>query len=215
VLLNQQGAVTSDVVHILDEDQGYARAPEASFDGLEYLVVWIDSFGEVFGQRINQAGALEGSRFSIGVPYTYTGRVATAAGGGIHVVVWGNESGIWSTRVGPGGQVLDPGGYLVAAPESTAGVCGGCASVVFDGENFMLAWQALSIPGDASSLDLYAAKLSPEGEVSSPIAISQGPEREGRPFLALGNEGVLAAYDNFVPGPPYDTRRAVARLVVP
>jgi hypothetical protein len=217
-LLDQQGVVTSDVVHILDEDQGYGSEPAVSFDGLEYLVVWLDL--SAAGQRINQAGALEGPRFPI--LNHYVDHVATAAGAGIHLVVAEGESGIWATRVGPGGQVLDPDGYLVAEPGLTPGGCwkadvltGSCPSVVFDGENFIVAWRAPSIPGDASSLELYAAKLSPEGEVSSHVAISQGPEREGRPFLAIGDEGVRATYNDFVPGPPYDARRAVGRLIVP
>jgi hypothetical protein len=56
--------------------------------------------------------------------------------------------------------------------------------------------------------------VSPEGEVSPAFVISQEPEREGAPFLAANGEGqVLAAYNRFVPGPPYDTRRAVATLL--
>jgi MYXO-CTERM domain-containing protein len=93
---------------------------------------------------------------------------------------------------------------------------GNCASVAFDGKSFVLAWRAPSVAGDASSLDLYVAELSPEGEVLRQFAISEEPGREGAPFLAAGGEGqVLAAYTRFVPGAPYDTRRAQARRLTP
>jgi hypothetical protein len=65
-----------------------------------------------------------------------------------------------------------------------------------------------------NSVDLYAATVSPEGQVSPRFVLSPEPEREGAPFLAANGEGqVLATFSRFVPGPPYDTRRAVATLL--
>lgn len=68
-------------------------------------------------------------------------------------------------------------------------------SVAFDGKSFVLAWRALSVAGDASSRDLYAAELNPEGEVLRQYAISEEPGREGAPFLAAGGEGQVLAED--------------------
>jgi hypothetical protein len=212
LLLDQDGAVASDLMPI--PDPGHVGVA-ASFDGTGYLVV-----GLLQSQRITQAGALEGPPFSVVGSEAY--HLETAGGDGQHLVVWATESGIWAARVSSDGQVLDPEGQLVAAlnnigctheHEPDLSLCSE-ASVAFDGENFVVAWREQSIPGHPSSLDLYAVTVSPEGVVSPRFVISQEPEREGSPFLAANAEGqVLAAYNRFVPGPPYDTRRAVATLL--
>lgn len=209
LLLDQGGAMVSDLVSIPQ----YGHPLVAAFDGIGYLMVW-PHWPQVFGQRITQAGALEGQAFVIAD--AVTDQVSIAAGGGNNLVVWDTDSEIRATRVSSDGQVLDPDGILVAALENSP--CGvsswhtcSLSSVVFDGENFVVAWRERSIPGQANSLDLYAATVSPEGVVSPRFPISQEPEREGAPYLAVNGEGqVLAAYSRFMPGPPYDTRRAVA-----
>jgi hypothetical protein len=212
VLLDQEGAVASDLISIAVEDE---RATAVSFDGTGYLVVWSDQ-DHLFGQRITVAGALEGQPFSVNV----SERWKTAGGGGMHLLVQDFANGIGAMRVSSDGQVLDPLGLPIAPPvnlycwnEPDSNSCSE-SSVVFDGEDFVIAWRALSIPGHASSMDLYAVKVSPQGVVSPRFLVSQEPEREGAPFVAANGEGqVLAAYNRYVAGPPYDTRRAVARLL--
>jgi hypothetical protein len=220
VVLDQEGAPASNVIHIVDKNQGSAYQPSVSFDGVGYLVVWRDDSSGIFGQRISTAGELEGQRFSIDDGPAH--HVGVAAGGGIHMVVWQSPEGIWATRVSPNGQVLDPEAQLVAVPELGYGDCsdsvwgtGNCAAVAFDGEKFVVAWRSSPFPTDWTWVDLYGAVLSVEGEVSEEFPISQEPESEGQPVLASGDGRVLAAYTRFVPGAPYDTRRAMARLLFP
>lgn len=228
VRLNHDGELVGDPVTIVGPGQGDVMQTSVSFDGLGYLVVWGESSdGAVFGHMLTQAGALEGEVIPIAPAMPLMDNevvhVASAAGGGNHLVVWELSSGIWATRVSPAGQVLDPDGILIVEPELGINLCeqdpelwtGTCASVAFDGENFIVAWRAPSMLGDWISLDLYAVSVSPDGEVSSQLELSQGPEREGPPFLAAGDGRVLAAYSRFVPGSPYDTRRAMARLIIP
>jgi hypothetical protein len=211
VLLDQEGAVASEPVPIPGEKEGPTTV---SFDGTGYLVVWFDQ-NQLFGQRITVAGALLGQPFSV----NGASRWKAAGGGGRHLLVQEFANGIGAMRVSSDGQVLDPGVIVIASLQNIQ--CyepdlNGCseASVVFDGEDFVVACRAPSIPGHVSSLDLYAVKVSPKGAVSPRFLISQEPEREGAPFVAANGEGqVLAAYNRFVAGPPYDTRRAVARLL--
>ncbi|HWN67746.1 MAG TPA: MYXO-CTERM sorting domain-containing protein, partial [Haliangium sp.] len=140
------------------------------------------------------------------------------------LVVWQSNDGIFATRVSPDGQVLDPEGRLIAEVENvcTGGLCcrfpdilsGNCASVAFDGQRFMVAWRESTVAGSETLMDLHGAEVSPEGEVLQKFTISAQPDREGAPLLAAGGDGqVLAAYTRFVPGAPYDTRRARARLL--
>jgi hypothetical protein len=213
LLLDQNGVVASALVPVPIVNGG-----AASFDGSSYLVAWFNFQNQLFGHRITQAGTPDGQPFMIDDAGVH--HVGIAAGGGKHLVVWDTDSEIRATRVSSNGQVLDPEGLLVATLENSAcdietdrNTCSE-SSVVFDGERFVVAWRELSIPGHASSLDLYAARVSLQGEVSPRFVISQAPEREGAPFLAANGEGqVLAAYNQFIPGPPYDTRRAVAKLL--
>jgi hypothetical protein len=155
VLLDQDGAVASDVAPILRKDEGYAYEPRASFDGTGYLVVWhereLDS-EQIFGQRIDTQGALVGEKFLIAsADFIY--QLTVGAGGGNHLVAWQDGEGIFVARVSPTGQVLDPGGRLVVPlePMCRSGACctgsadsntGNCASVAFDGNNFVIAWRA-------------------------------------------------------------------------
>jgi hypothetical protein len=213
LLLDQDGVVASEPALIPEYPHDQIAV---SFDGSGYLLVWSQQ-DQLFGQRITQAGALEGLSFPIA--HSGDARVSIAAGGGNHLVVSDTESGVEGTFVSSDGQLLEPEVLLIAPlvnsdcwwPDRTT-----CSesSVVFDGENFVVAWRDMSLPGHANSLDLYAAKVSPEGEVSPRFPISQAPEREGAAFLAVNDAGqVLAAYNRFMAGPPYDTRRAVATLL--
>jgi MYXO-CTERM domain-containing protein len=91
---------------------------------------------------------------------------------------------------------------------------GTCPSVAFDGARFVVAWRTPSVPGDEDSFDLHGAEVTPGGDVLRTFPISEEPEHEGAPYLvANANKQVLAAYTRFVPGAPYDARRARARLI--
>lgn len=204
VLLGQDGSA-GDVIHIVDEGEGYALDAAVSFDGVGYLTVWTDQDG-VFGHRITQAGELAGMRFNVLDKQVWA--LAMARGPDLHLLAWRDEDGIWAMRVSQAGQVLDPGGFFVAEAWF-----GAKPSVVFDGENFVVAWGTPSM-GVENSYDLLAARVTPHGDVSPPFEIAPAPESDGFVFLAAG-ESVLAGYSRFVSGPPYDTRRAMARMIVP
>ncbi len=223
LLVDQQGAAVGSVIDIVTEGPAFnASGPAVSFDGTSYLVVWNDQ-REVFGQRVSASGALVGGRISI-ARKDWIEHATTAAGGGNHLVVWQDKQGIFAARVSPAGEVLDPEGRLITPHESlclSGGCCvrpdlssGTCPSVAFDGTRFFVAWRAPSTPGDEDSFDLYGAEVTPAGDVLRTFPISEEPEHEGAPYLVAGaGERVLAAYTRFVPGAPYDARRARARLL--
>jgi MYXO-CTERM domain-containing protein len=224
VLVDQQGKAVSDVVDIVTEDQPlFVFEPAVSFDGAGYLVVW-NGGQEVRAQRIGADGALVGGHIPItSGPGIY--HATTGFGGGNHLVLWEDAAGIFATRVTPAGEVLDPAGRLIAPVEplcNSYGNCcartdisvGACPSLAFDGTNFLVAWRAPAVAGDASSLDLQGAEVAPDGAVLRTFPISEEPEREGAPFLvASQDKQVLAGYTRFVPGAPFDTRRARARVL--
>jgi hypothetical protein len=209
VLMSQTLVKASDAVTLATDDDNGGLQPGVSFDGIGYLAVWHD-YQQVFGQRISKAGQLEGPRFSIAGIQSID-RLTVGAGGGLHLVVWSDASGIWAKRVSPDGEILDPESLLVVAALDQLTH----PSVAFNGENFVVAWNAATIPDDASSSDLFAVNVTTQGEVLGQFAIVEQPDREGPPVLAGGNGRVLAAYDQFLPGPPYDTRRVRTRVLLP
>jgi MYXO-CTERM domain-containing protein len=89
-------------------------------------------------------------------------------------------------------------------------------SVAFDGKNFVVTWAARAVAGDLGSVDVHAAEVGTDGEVVRQSVISDEPASEGIPAAAAGEPGqVLVAYSRFVPGAPFDARRARARLLTP
>jgi MYXO-CTERM domain-containing protein len=214
VLLDQDGKAASEVVHpLVDGRRVLAISSAVSFDGAGYLVVW-HGYETVFGQRVDALGSLLGESFVIAGEVETTACTRAASGGGNHLVVWHDGNGsILATRVSPAGEVLDAAGRLITAAADASET--NCPAVAFDGERFVVAWRAPSAV-DESAMDLYGAEVGPDGEVLGQFTISDDPESEGRAFLAAGEDGqVLAAYDRFVPGLPYETQRAQARLLAP
>jgi hypothetical protein len=209
LLLEQAGAVVGDEIRIYDAPEEQAEEAydaQASFDGSGYLVVWHDK-DRVFGQRLSKAGALEGQRFVIGEGDQIE-QLAIGAGDGNQLVVWRDCCEVAAVRIDPDSQVHELES-LVAALESTC-----CHTIAFDGQRFIVAWQASASEDDESAMDLFGAQVSSEGEVVQQFTISQEPGSEQR-LIVVGTIGrVLAAYDQFVPGPKYDERRALTRLII-
>jgi MYXO-CTERM domain-containing protein len=212
VVLMDQNGISGNAVQILDREQRFAvDDPSVASSGTGYLVAW-DGGGQILGQRVDGAGLL------VGEPFPIASRAPihspkVSFGGGNYLVVWQASDGIFATRVSPDGQVLDPDGKMLAALPThlDSGV-----SVAFDGTSFVVAWAARAVAGDLGSVDVHAAEVGTDGEVVRQFVISNEPGSEGIPAAAAGEPGqVLVAYSRFVPGAPFDARRARARLLTP
>jgi hypothetical protein len=216
LILDHQGG-WSDIIPL--QHDGFAHTPAISFDGDNYLVAWRTGTS-LFAQGISRGGARLGEPVLLHRPIARA--PAVAGGRGLHLVAWQRGLELRVTRVRSDGEVLDPEGRLIALGYHD-GTCIGfftqpdgslCPSVAFDGENFVVAWRALADANDRSSSDLYAALVSPGGTISTPMVLSDAPDRGGPPFLVGGDGWILAAYNRYSPGLPYDTQRAHTRLLV-
>jgi MYXO-CTERM domain-containing protein len=148
------------------------RWPAAAFDGSQYLVVWEDlRTGRpiVYGARVAADGsALDPAGFPIldAVPTTPSSRAyqpAMASGGGLFLVVTEVAGTLLGVRVSAVGEVLDPGGFAISSPDSHPGR----PSLVFDGEQFLVAWsQAGSTPGPEAGI--HRARVTPDGTLLDP-----------------------------------------------
>ncbi|WP_437550013.1 MYXO-CTERM sorting domain-containing protein [Sorangium sp. So ce367] len=121
-------------------------APDAAFDGANYLVVWDD----------------------------------TGADG---------DRDIHGTRVSPAGEILDPSGIAIAdAPGEQA-----APRVAFDGENHLVVWQD-DRNAAASLTDIYAARVTPRGEVLAASPLSAASAAQTSPDVAAGGGAALVAW---------------------
>ena len=131
--------------------------PAVSFDGTNYLVIWIDYYygvHKILGTRVTPAGTLLGPQ---GFHISYGNYPALAFDGANFFAVWehygpGDTTDIFGARVTPAGTVLDPNGIAISQASGDQ-----CLPVpAFDGENSLVVWEDHR-NGDTS--DIYGAAL--------------------------------------------------------
>ncbi|HWN67745.1 MAG TPA: hypothetical protein VNM90_08890, partial [Haliangium sp.] len=149
------------------------RWPAAAFDGTQHLVVWEDLRAGrpiLYGARVGADGAaLEPRGFPIldASLDDATGfgeyEPAVAAGDGNFLVVAEVAGQILGARVGPDGEVLDPDGIVIATAVGQASR----PALVFDGEQYVLAW-AQGASQTSPDGGVYWARVKTDGTVLDP-----------------------------------------------
>jgi hypothetical protein len=180
---------------------GPQSAPALARGQTNLLVVWEDqrvvAERGVFGTRLTPQGEILDPT---GIPIcTASGRqswVNVAWGDPNYLVTWTdtrNGSGeIYGARIDPQGNVLDVDGF----PISTGPGWAGCPDVAWDGTNFLVVWSHDRY--DTASYDIYASRVTPQGEVLDPegIQISFDPAMELAPSIAYNNSIYLVTWEH-------------------
>lgn len=121
--------------------------PAAAFDGTQYLMVWEDvraGRSTLYGARIAANGdTLDPHGFLILDAFqepeaSERYHPVVAFGGSDYLVIVAASDQIIGVRVSPSGEVLDPGGFVIATADEMSYVTR--PAVVFDGEQYMVAW---------------------------------------------------------------------------
>jgi len=161
-----------DTTQVLGSAPGDQDFASVAFDGRNYFVVWQDlNRYQIVGARISPGGTLLDT-FGILLCPDWYGQIypAVAFDGSNYLVVWSDfRSGdldIFGARVTPNGVVLDPEGF----PISTAIDFQLAPAVIFDGTNYLVAWNDYRSGGYES--DIYAARVTSDGEVLDPDGIA-------------------------------------------
>ena len=167
-LVSRSGSLTGPRISLGATGSGLI----AAFDGINYLVVWTDSFprfaggdtngiGDVYGQFVSTSGNLVGTTFTFvtdvnrkfgqgrgSLTFQDTTYLLTYLKGGVHI------DHLY-------GQRISRSGNLIGSPiQISSGYARECA-IAFDGTNYLMAWCKVDQP--AVDKDIYGQFISTSG----------------------------------------------------
>jgi hypothetical protein len=218
--------VTSDAV-VLDTGgihvatgTDWQRSPVVTFDGTNFLVVWVEEHGgvaqfDIFGARVNSAGTvLDSNGFAISNADYHQWSPTVARGDSVTMVVWTDwrggqdKSDIYGARVTSTGLVLD----TLGIPFSTAEDWEETPSVAFNGTDFLVTWQSRH----GNVCDLRGARVTQQGIVLDTATVVSQEGNQWYPALVAGASGqVLLVYQGWagsVSGRTYNTNRIWGKM---
>jgi hypothetical protein len=151
-------------------------APNISFDGTNYLLVWADHSAHgpgpidnvpVHGLLVSKAGSAVGSPFLVSQSTTVSEVTGVAFDGTNYLVVWTDN------RSAPGyreiyGRFVSTAGAPVASDFKISGVSGVSASVAFAAPNYLVAWTE-----DVANLEVHARFVSPAGVLQGEFTVNE------------------------------------------
>ncbi|MDH5186830.1 MAG: hypothetical protein OEW70_07200, partial [candidate division WOR-3 bacterium] len=185
--ISQDGTLLDTNIIFITTAQGYQRWPDISFDGTNYLVVWLAEGGEIHGARVNQNGVvLDPNGFLIS-PDANTDEwgPSIAFDGTNYFVVW--ELGtIYGARVNQDGIVLDTNGIAICTTGNSY------PSVAFGQTDYFVVWT----DERSNTLDIYGARVSPDGIVldTNSIPISAAERSQYDPSVAFDGTNFLVVW---------------------
>ena len=183
-------------------------SPKVSFDGRNYLVVWMDQRGEdsslIYAARVSPEGTvLDSAGFSASKTYAAQVYPDVAFDGSEYVVVWSDWrcglSNVLSCRISPDGVIMDTQALVVSESEVAL-----VESGVTVGDSFYLVlWYYCDT---CFSWDVAAARVTSGGmvldTVGIPLALSGNEQRY--PVAAFDGTNFLVVWQDRRSGPDYD-----------
>ena len=158
-----------------------AEISSVAWNGKNFLVIWkrtgSDGKADIYGTRVSPAGEiLDHSGFPISITPSDQNNSGVTWGSEHFLVTWDNDShGIYGARVSPDGEVLDPQGIRISGATEEYNKRG--ASVASDGKSFLVAWEDHT--SSNPTVDIYGARVSPDGKVLDPQGIRISTRRDG------------------------------------
>jgi hypothetical protein len=186
--------------------------PAVAFDGRDFFVTWraVDNagYGDIYGARVTPEGSvLDSEGIAISTAAADEASPALAFDGEDILAVWQtryNSHGICGARISPDGVVLDSA-YIVISTGTDDDLY---PVLVFDGGSYLVVWQDSR---GGTNVDLYGARVSPDGEVfDEGLVVSQGGNQV-YPVLVRGpGSQMFLAYQGWagtLGGKTYDADR--------
>jgi hypothetical protein len=217
-----------DALPLTDSFSSPDFAVDVASTGDGFRVVWSrrisDGVCHIFSARVSAAGTVLDPG---GVPLIAGAACDSgpqlAFDGTQYLLVWTRatgtftSSGVRGARLTPAGQLLDPDGFPIGDSTGSRRYSPG---VAFDGTRFTVVWSAISGTGLSSTARIYAARVTPAGQVlDTAIPISGSGRYDVRPAIAAGAGRLLVTWtsspevryesDHDVRAARLDTRGAV------
>jgi hypothetical protein len=179
--------------------------PAVAFDGTNYFVVWSDgrrgSGVDIYGARVSPAGSvLDATGRVVANSSVFTlvmDTPAIAFDGTNYLVVWEERLG-FSTASNLMGTRVSPAGVQVGSAFIVSNATGNqsAPALAFDGTNYLAVWQDDRTSGQN---DIYAARVSPAGNVLdvSGIAVGSTPESQLNPTVAFNGLSYLVVWEDY------------------
>ncbi len=175
----------------------YQWFPSVAFDGVNYLVAWVDEHGHglIYGGRVGtDGGVLDPQGFPIGGAEDMSSP-AVAFDGTYNAVVWNDvrtgpaDLNVYGARVDSSGVVLDPQSVAL----STAAISQERPAAAFDGTEFLAVWEETH----DGSRDVRGTRLTPGGVVLDSIGIRIPPSggEQSYPAVAYGMTDFLVVWE--------------------
>jgi len=197
--VDPSGYVLDGAAIAISNEREYEHSPAIAFDGDNYMVVWYGDAPPVCpptvrGTRVDRWGTvLDLGGKAISPEWRGGGSPPSIDSDGTqYMVVWHYGGSINGARVDHSGTVLDPDGIVISYANY-------CATVAFDGTNFMVLW---SDKRSGSDYDIYGARIDRSGAVLDTLGIALCTEQfdQDGARLASGSCGqALMAYSSFTP----------------
>jgi len=207
--VSPQGTVLDSAGFVISQAANDQYSLAAGFDGENFLVAWGDFRSgagyDVYGARVTTQGAvLDPAGFVISQAAHDQYYPAVGFDGANFLLAWEDDRGgsgydIYSGRVTPEGEVLDPVGFLISqsANDQNSPAAG------FDGENFLVAW---ADDRNGNGWDIYGARVTPEGAVLDPagFVISEAAKDQRLPAVGFDGANFLLAWEDYRSDPAGD-----------
>ncbi len=186
-LLDPQGVAVFTARYDQDE-------PAVTFDGRQFLVAWSDKrlVSDIRAALIAPTGEIvTPGGFLVSTVSGSQIHPAVTAGRGHSLIVWEDgrlgTTDIYGARIGPTGEVLDPGGQVITSAWSH------WPAVALVDPNYFVVWQAvLTFP---IAYDLVGVRVSPTAQVlGSEVGIGTSTANQFAPSIAaVGGVALVAA----------------------
>jgi MYXO-CTERM domain-containing protein len=219
--VSKAGAVLDSAFVGISTDSNDQTSPALAFDGTNYLVAWSDfrnnSTSDVYGARVSRSGVLlDANGVQLAGGSESQTDAALAFDGTNYLLVWSDyqvypSANLYARRVRTAGTPIDATPIAVSAAPGHQQQ----ASVVYDGTDFLIAWQDAR---SGTNLDVYTGRVSRAGVAldGDGFILSANPSDESAVSLASGGaQGALAVYQVTDASLGSNVQRLKARRLLP
>ncbi|MCK4233637.1 hypothetical protein KAX75_04360 [candidate division WOR-3 bacterium] len=194
--VNPSGGL-EDTNFVISIASGNQSLPAIAWDGINYLVAWRDSRNgsfDIYGQRVNPSGGLQGNNFAISTATDVQCWPAIASDSINYFVVWQDcRSGGYENADIYGQMINHSGDTLGQFAISTATDGQQIPAIAWDGINYLVVWHDTR----NGYPDIYGQMVNPSGGLVDPdFPISIAANHQCYSAIAWNDTRYLIAWDD-------------------